>query len=785
MEPISERIKKLKGLSEDEDMEQNSSGYNLQADIGSGTFGQVKLATHIDTGLPVAIKVLSKQEIQQNDDFQRVAREFEILMQIDHPNIIYLYEVKSSYKIIEEEEYYFMVTEFCPDGDLENLIREKTRLSEEEAYEYLAQIISAVNYLHSKHIVHRDIKPENILLSGKRIKIIDFGLSNLYDPRARLKTPCGSPCFAPPEMVCGLEYDPTKSDIWSIGITLFYMVTGTLPFMDKELKSLYQKIVGGIVEFPEYLSENMKTLISSMLCSNPKSRASLKTLSEMPLLHSIAESSVQIRELNEEVILSSAKACNIPATLLREFIKTGNKNGFTAHYYLELKQFEGNCQELNKETSKPQPSQPKELGDRFTTPIKSERRSREAHRYTDLDSLKKTGKEEHQMFKVTIDSEFDGTMFYSKRSDLKTSRLGLNSKKGSGDRLRKKKHEKKEEDTKSAIFTSELKDPHPKKALLGSNIRKQETHKEFAKLILGRKGGVLERFSHRNKKKKSPGLSLTQRHHGVTVIPAEGLKIKTRSPSQRKYSKEHHRSERSKIMSAEIKPSGKLKSCNSGAIKSRVKFNGVKKHTRATEGSATHFQEKHLGVLQRNSRSPNVSRTRKTGEFHSKPLERIQNIFIKNSTLVNQMGPSKSPFPLPFTNLNPACFSSTNRRSPNIHKQNGKHPKSSLFNLINPRPKLELENPHSKLTSHSRSKKNCISRLQASPGSSYTEKSSKRETGGWSSRFESNKKKQGRSTQNDSEYLMTPNLEKKKSRRGQKFKLQNKVYEILKNIVKE
>ena len=97
MEAVKKKIKQLKGLQSEEDIEQNSSGYNLQGDIGSGTFGQVKLATHIDTNLPVAIKVLSKEEIRQNDDFERVAREFDILVKIDHPNIIYLYEVGACY----------------------------------------------------------------------------------------------------------------------------------------------------------------------------------------------------------------------------------------------------------------------------------------------------------------------------------------------------------------------------------------------------------------------------------------------------------------------------------------------------------------------------------------------------------------------------------------------------------------------------------------------------------------------------------------------------------------
>jgi serine/threonine protein kinase len=97
MEKIHEKVRLLKGLQDNEEIELNSSGYNLQSDIGSGTFGQVKLATHIDTGLPVAIKILNKAEIQQNDDFERVAREFDILVKINHPNIIYLYEVTYLY----------------------------------------------------------------------------------------------------------------------------------------------------------------------------------------------------------------------------------------------------------------------------------------------------------------------------------------------------------------------------------------------------------------------------------------------------------------------------------------------------------------------------------------------------------------------------------------------------------------------------------------------------------------------------------------------------------------
>lgn len=180
-----------------EQQELNSSGYNLEADIGQGTFGQVKLATHIDTGCSVAIKLLSKSEIQRNGDTDRVLRETQILARTNHPNIIYLYE------IIDEEDYLFFVTEHCSEGDLESLLKKRRRLGERDACWYLRQIISAAQYLHGMNIAHRDIKPENILLSGSDIKLIDFGLGNTYNPRKRLRTPCGSPCFAPPE-VCSL-----------------------------------------------------------------------------------------------------------------------------------------------------------------------------------------------------------------------------------------------------------------------------------------------------------------------------------------------------------------------------------------------------------------------------------------------------------------------------------------------------------------------------------------------------------------------------------------------------
>lgn len=675
-----------------------------------------------------------------------------------------------------------MITEYCPDGDLESLIKKKKRLSEEESYEYLAQIIFAVKYLHSKHIVHRDIKPENILLTGKKLKLIDFGLSNTYDPRARLKTPCGSPCFAPPEMVCGLDYDPSKSDIWSIGITLYYMVTGSLPFMDKELKSLYQKIVAGNIEYPEYLSENMKNLIGSMLCSNPKSRRTLNSLSEMPLLYSLADHREQNNDIHEDIIRSTAKVCKIPEALLREFIRAGNKNGFTAHYYLEVRQLDENHSETDKD-NKIENNQEIDCDRIYRTPGQSARQIRDAHRLdteesdiVDIDKLP-----EKQLFKVTIDTEFDGTMFYSRNVEHKENeKKKRNAKRSSNGKSKATRAERKTEDDRSAILACHIKDSVKKTdSSLEVKSIKVGPKSDLLKFILRRKGGVIDRASSKKSKSRSPGISLTQRYQGLNTIGSDGLKVKSRSPSYRKSSK----NQKAKLKNNEIKQIHKLKI--GAKIKSRVKYTGHSKLNKPQENQ-NKIQIDYLpGRMKRTSRSPNSSRTYRHQEQGLTPLDRIQNIFIKNSTLVNHVTSPKSQIALPiqFQALCKTQHSKLKHYNLQRLSSRSQKPNTSLFNLIDPASHRHLDYQTTRLASSSKSKKQTLSRLHISPGHSYAEKSSK--NGSRSIRLDKSSRRQPGQTQNDSEYLMTPNLDRKKIRRGQKFKLQNKVFEILKNIVKE
>lgn len=675
-----------------------------------------------------------------------------------------------------------MVTEYCPDGDLESLIRKKNRLSEEEAYEYLAQIISAVKYLHSKNIVHRDIKPENILLSGSKLKLIDFGLSNTYDPRARLKTPCGSPCFAPPEMVCGLDYDPSKSDIWSIGITLYYMVTGSLPFMDKELKSLYQKIVSGTVEYPDYLSENMKALINSMLCSNPKARRTLTNLSEMPLLYSMAEKYEPITEIHEGIIRTTAKACKIPEALLREFVKAGNKNGFTAHYYLELRQIDEKLADMKK-TLEDSHQKGKGIDDIYRTPGNSARRAREAHRGDTDESDAKEDEEKptSELFKVTIDSEFDGTMFYSKDFDSKlAAKTKKVAKRGSGGKIKNDRHEKKTEREKSAILASHIKDSIKKTdSSLDVKSIKVGPKNDLLKFILRRKGGVVDRTSSKKSKSRSPGNSLTHRYNGIASIPSTGLRVKSRgASSNRKLSKD----QKTRMKNGDNKNTNKLKMGTK--LKSRVKFTVPNKTIKLNDQLGQIKIEQLSGRPIRTSRSPNSSRTYRYQDLGPTQLDRIQNIFIKNSTLVNHVSSPKSQIALPLHFQAMSKTHSAKTKQPSTQRLSSRsRPNTSLFSLINPASRRQIETQGTvRLASNSKSRKPAVSRQQASPGSSYAEKSSKKASR--SSKLDKSGRRQ-QATHNDSEYLMTPNLDRMKSRKGQKFKLQNKVFEILKNIVKD
>ena len=271
--------------------------YLIKNTLGQGTFGRVKLGIYLPTMEKMAIKILEKSKIHDKDDKIRINREFEMLTKFNHINVILVTEIFESY------DSYYSVMEYCEGGELFNYIVKKRRLSEEESAFFYYQLINGLEYIHSLNMVHRDLKPENLLLTKEHIlKIIDFGLSNYYkDKNKLLSTPCGSPCYASPEMIAGKNYDGFKIDIWSTGIILYAMLCGFLPFEDNDNDQLFKKILECKLEFPKYVKGNSKDLIQKILVTNPKERITIKDIKQHPfyiLGKHIFDNNFTIKEFN-------------------------------------------------------------------------------------------------------------------------------------------------------------------------------------------------------------------------------------------------------------------------------------------------------------------------------------------------------------------------------------------------------------------------------------------------------------------------------------------------------
>ena len=225
----------------------------------------------------MAIKILDKKKIVEKADLERILREMKMLSELDNEHIIKVSQ------IYENDSHYLIIMEYCEGGELFNYIVEKQRLSENESAYFYYQIIQGVEYIHSQGIAHRDLKPENLLLDkNKKIKIIDFGLSNYFDGIQKLETPCGSPCYASPEMVGGNKYNGFFIDIWATGIILFAMLCGYLPFEDDNNDVLFKQILGGKIEYPSHLSEVSKDLLKKIIETNPEKRIKIEEIKKHP-----------------------------------------------------------------------------------------------------------------------------------------------------------------------------------------------------------------------------------------------------------------------------------------------------------------------------------------------------------------------------------------------------------------------------------------------------------------------------------------------------------------------
>ena len=328
--------------------------YLIKNIIGEGTFSKVKLGVNIITGQKVAIKILDKLKLIEEEGIERVLREIKISSELNHPNIIKIY------KIIEEEKKYLVIMEYCEEGELFNYIVKKDRLSENESAFFYYQLINAIEYLHSKGIAHRDLKPENILLGENHIiKIIDFGLSNYFDEDKLLITPCGSPCYASPEMIRGEEYNGADNDIWATGIILFAMLCGYLPFENEEDEKnnnlLFKKILSGKLEYPSHLSNTALDLLKKILVNSPKKRIKIKEIKKHNFYlkgKKIFEKKIDSKPLDELKIFNNISDNfhnnnNDSDNYLTDNNKENYKDKYLNHFFKKNKKDINNYKDIN------------------------------------------------------------------------------------------------------------------------------------------------------------------------------------------------------------------------------------------------------------------------------------------------------------------------------------------------------------------------------------------------------------------------------------------------------
>lgn len=251
--------------------------YELIKKLDKGSFSKIKLAIDSDTGVQVAIKVL-KKSIKYNND-NAIKREVAIMRSFRHSHIVRCYD------LLQDEKHYYIIMEYIKGQNLIDYITSRAKpeggLAENQARRYFAQLVSAVSYCHSQFISHRDLKLENIMIDTKKdiVKLIDFGLSaRMHHDGRKHNTWCGSPLYAAPEICIHDTYTSPQVDIWSMGIILYAMLSGYLPFGGKDDAEIANSVYRCKYRIPESVPSNARSLIRSILRKNPKDRATLEQI---------------------------------------------------------------------------------------------------------------------------------------------------------------------------------------------------------------------------------------------------------------------------------------------------------------------------------------------------------------------------------------------------------------------------------------------------------------------------------------------------------------------------
>ncbi|KAL5058312.1 hypothetical protein RYX36_029916 [Vicia faba] len=272
--------------------------YELGRLLGQGTFAKVYHARNLITGVSVAVKVVDKEKVLKVGMVEQIKREISAMKLVRHPNVVELYEVMATKTKI------FIIMEYAKGGELFNKIV-KGRLKVDVARGYFQQLMSAVDYCHSRGVCHRDLKPENLLLDeNENLKVSDFGLSALSETKRQdglLHTTCGTPAYVAPEVINRKGYDGSKADLWSCGVILFVLLAGSLPFQDQNLMEMYRKICEGEFRFPKWFALEVRRLLSKILDPNPKTRISMAKIMESSWFKKGLEKPIVIETENHEL----------------------------------------------------------------------------------------------------------------------------------------------------------------------------------------------------------------------------------------------------------------------------------------------------------------------------------------------------------------------------------------------------------------------------------------------------------------------------------------------------
>ena len=258
--------------------------YELAEVLGEGTFATVRRARHVKTGMEYAVKCIDKSKIEKLRMGKQLKREIAIMRMIKHPRVVEFYHVLASKTKI------YLVLELVTGGELFELLVKERGFGEEKARFFFQQLVEGVKCCHEKGICHRDLKPENLLLDeNSELKISDFGLSALHDNTGdatltsskMLHTTCGSPNYVSPEVLDGEGYDGRKSDIWTLGVILYVLATGKLPFDESTMSELFAAIQRASYKpFPTGLSSSFKDLVSKLLRANPRERPQIAEIQD-------------------------------------------------------------------------------------------------------------------------------------------------------------------------------------------------------------------------------------------------------------------------------------------------------------------------------------------------------------------------------------------------------------------------------------------------------------------------------------------------------------------------